>query len=161
MYRHGASRLDQRHTRFALWAPDCRQVTLELQDGSLHSMQEAPDGWFERELECPADTSYRFVLDGRLRVPDPASRRQFGDVHGFSRVVDHAAFAWGHPNWRGRPWHEAVIYELHVGLLGGYAGVEALLPHLAELGVTAIELMPLGEFPGRTAATARLSSSST
>jgi maltooligosyltrehalose trehalohydrolase len=149
MYRHGAIRLDQRRTRFALWAPDCREVALELQDGSLQPMQEAPEGWFESTLECPADTSYRFLVDGDRRVPDPASRRQFGDVHGFSRVVDHSAYAWRHTDWRGRPWHETVIYELHAGLLGGYAGVEALLPHLAELGVTAIELMPLGEFPGR------------
>ncbi|MDG9927524.1 MULTISPECIES: malto-oligosyltrehalose trehalohydrolase [unclassified Pseudomonas] len=149
MYRHGAQRLDERRTRFALWAPDCREVALELQDESLHPLHAGEDGWFALELECPADTCYRFVVDGRLRVPDPASRRQFGDVHGFSRVVDHTAYAWRHPHWRGRPWHEAAIYELHVGLLGGYTGVEALLPHLVQLGVTALELMPLGEFPGR------------
>jgi maltooligosyltrehalose trehalohydrolase len=149
MYRHGARRLDQRRTRFALWAPDSRQVTLELQDGTLSPLQPEAGGWFALELECPADACYRFVIDGELRVPDPASRQQVGDVHGFSRVLDHTGYAWRQTAWRGRPWHEAVIYELHVGLFGGFAGVEAQLPRLAELGVTAIELMPLGDFPGR------------
>ena len=149
MYRHGARWLDPQRARFALWAPDCREVAVEFQDGSLHPLPEAPDGWFEGELECPADACYRFLVDGDRRVPDPASRRQFGDVHGFSRLVDHAGYAWRHPHWRGRPWHEAVIYEVHAGLLGGFSGVEAMLPHLVELGVTALELMPLGEFPGR------------
>ncbi|WP_252273359.1 malto-oligosyltrehalose trehalohydrolase [Pseudomonas subflava] len=149
MYRHGAHRLDGERTRFALWAPDSREVVLELQDGAMHPLQPGEDGWFALELACPVDTYYRYVIDGQSRVPDPASRRQFGDVHGFSRVVDHGAYAWRYPEWSGRPWHEAAIYELHVGLLGGYSGVEALLPHLVQLGVTAIELMPLGEFPGR------------
>jgi maltooligosyltrehalose trehalohydrolase len=63
-------------------------------------------------------------------------------------VVDPLAYHWRQPNWQGRPWHEAVIYELHVGALGGYANVEQHLPRLAELGVTAIELMPLAQFPG-------------
>ena len=63
-------------------------------------------------------------------------------------MVDPLAYHWQHTTWQGRPWHEAVIYELHVGVLGGYAGVEQHLPRLAELGVTAIELMPLAQFPG-------------
>lgn len=64
-------------------------------------------------------------------------------------MLDHGAYAWRVDEWRGRPWHEAVIYELHVGLFGSYAEVEHFLPRLVELGVTAVELMPLGEFPGR------------
>lgn len=149
MYRHGARRLDQHRSRFALWAPNCHEVALELQDESVHSLQATGDGWFNLDLDCPSDTSYRFVIDYRVRVPDPASRRQFGDVHGFSRVVDHDAYEWRHSAWQGRPWHETVIYEVHAGLLGGFTGIEAKLPHLVQLGVTALELMPLGEFPGR------------
>ncbi|WP_043307235.1 malto-oligosyltrehalose trehalohydrolase [Pseudomonas sp. ML96] len=148
MYRHGAQRLQER-TLFRLWAPDCREVQLEAQDGSLYPLQAQADGWFELELACPADSTYRFVIDGEQRVPDPASRRQFGDVHGFSRVVEHQAYEWRYPSWQGRPWHETVLYELHAGLCGGFQGIETLLPHLTQLGVTAIELMPLGEFPGR------------
>ena len=82
-------------------------------------------------------------------VPDPASQFQPDGVHGDSQVLDHDAYAWRVDEWRGRPWHEAVIYELHVGLFGSYAEVERFLPRLVELGVTAVELMPLGEFPGR------------
>ncbi|MCY1482194.1 Malto-oligosyltrehalose trehalohydrolase [compost metagenome] len=147
--RHGARPLDADRTRFALWAPDCREVAVEMQDGSLHPLQPEHGGWFGGELACRAGGGYRFLVNGQLRVPDPASRQQLGDVHGFSAVVDPSRYAWRTPGWRGRPWHEAVIYELHVGLLGGFAEVEAYLPALRELGVTAVELMPLGEFPGK------------
>ncbi|WP_179058680.1 malto-oligosyltrehalose trehalohydrolase [Pseudomonas taiwanensis] len=146
---HGARLIGPHTTRFALWAPDCRSVAVELMHGSLHPLAEQPGGWFGGELACGADTGYRYVVDGERRVPDPASRKQAGDIHGFSMVVDPAAYSWRMTDWRGRPWHEAVIYELHVGLLGGFAEVEAYLPTLAELGVTAVELMPLGEFPGK------------
>ena len=94
---------------------------------------------------------YRFRIDGELEVPDPASRFNPEDVHGPSEVVDPRAFEWRDDAWRGRPWHEAVIYELHVGTFtpeGTFAGVEKRLDHLAELGITAIELMPIADFPG-------------
>ena len=149
MYSHGASRLDQHSARFALWAPDCRNVAVEFQDGSLHPLGPEHGGWFAGTLACPADTCYRFVIDGGLKVPDPASRQQVDGVHGFSRLVDHRAYSWRQTAWCGRPWRDAVIYELHVGLLGGFQQVEAHLPHLAELGVTAVQLMPLGAFAGR------------
>ncbi|WLH71265.1 malto-oligosyltrehalose trehalohydrolase [Pseudomonas fluorescens] len=145
---HGAIMLDAQHTRFALWAPDAFYVSVELEDGKSIAMLPQADGWFEVEVKCPAGTHYRYNIDGETDVPDPASRAQTDDVHGWSVVVDPLAYQWRHPNWQGRPWHEAVIYELHVGVLGGYAAVEQQLPRLAELGVTAIELMPLAQFPG-------------
>jgi maltooligosyltrehalose trehalohydrolase len=145
---HGAIMLDAQHTRFALWAPDAFYVSVELENGKSVAMLPQPEGWFETELACPAGTRYRFNIDGEQDVPDPASRAQASDVHGWSVVVDPLAYSWRHSHWQGRPWHEAVIYELHVGALGGYAGVEKHLPRLAELGVTAIELMPLAHFPG-------------
>ena len=83
-----------------------------------------------------------------MAVPDPASRAQSDDVHGPSIVVDPAAYAWRNEVWRGRPWDEAVLYELHAGILGGFAGVTRELPRLADLGITAVELMPIAEFPG-------------
>ena len=64
-------------------------------------------------------------------------------------MVDPRAYRWRNPDWRGRPWHEAVLYELHAGVLGGFAGVARELPRLAALGITAVELMPINEFPGR------------
>ena len=82
-------------------------------------------------------------------MPDPASRFQPQDVHGPSEVIDPRAYRWEHTNWHGRPWEETVLYELHVGAMGGYAGVQKRLPALAALGVTAIELMPLNDFPGK------------
>jgi 1,4-alpha-glucan branching enzyme/maltooligosyltrehalose trehalohydrolase len=86
-----------------------------------------------------------------MRVPDPASRLQADDVHGPSVVIDPKAWDWRDEHWRGRPWHEAVIYELHLGSFtpeGDFAGVERRLDHLLSLGVTALELMPLADFPG-------------
>ncbi|MCF5777415.1 malto-oligosyltrehalose trehalohydrolase [Pseudomonas poae] len=145
---HGAIMLDAQHTRFALWAPDAFYVSVELEHGNSIAMLPQADGWFETEVACPAGTRYRFNIDGEMDVPDPASRAQADDVHGWSLVVDPLAYEWRHSQWQGRPWHEAVIYELHVGALGGYAAVEQHLPRLAALGVTAIELMPLAQFPG-------------
>ncbi|CRM23801.1 malto-oligosyltrehalose trehalohydrolase [Pseudomonas sp. 8 R 14] len=145
---HGAIMLDAQHTRFALWAPDAFYVSVELENGKSIAMLPQADGWFETEVKCPAGTRYRYNIDGKMDVPDPASRAQASDVHGWSLVVDPLAYTWRHANWQGRPWHEAVIYELHVGAMGGYAEVEKHLPRLAELGVTAIELMPLAQFPG-------------
>ncbi|ONH51145.1 maltooligosyltrehalose trehalohydrolase [Pseudomonas cedrina] len=145
---HGAIMLDAQHTRFALWAPDAFYVSVELEGGKSVAMLPQAEGWFETEIACPAGTRYRFNIDGEKDVPDPASRAQASDVHGWSVVVDPLAYQWRNAHWQGRPWHEAVIYELHVGAMGGYAGVEKHLPRLAELGVTAIELMPLAQFPG-------------
>ena len=146
--RHGARLLPDGGVQFSLWAPDAVRVDVELDDGTRQSLQRQEDGWFTALLRCPVGTAYHYWIDGQLRVPDPASRGQKDDVSGPSRVVDLAAYAWEHPDWNGRPWHEAVFSELHVGLLGGFAGVISRLPALAEMGITAIELMPLGEFPG-------------
>ena len=105
-------------------------------------------GLYHARLSAPVGAAYRYRIDGRIEVPDPASRAQSTDVHGASLVTD-LRFCWRHADWRGRPWAETVIYELHVGAYGGFDGVRAQLPRLAALGVTAIELMPIADFPGR------------
>jgi maltooligosyltrehalose trehalohydrolase len=140
--------LDAEHTRFALWAPDAFFVSVELEDGQSLPLLPQADGWFVIKTRCPAGTRYRYNIDGELEVPDPASRAQAGDIHRHSVVVDPLAYTWRHRDWLGRPWNEAVIYELHVGALGGFVEVEQHLARLAGLGVTAIELMPLAQFPG-------------
>ncbi|MFI8336621.1 malto-oligosyltrehalose trehalohydrolase [Pseudomonas taetrolens] len=145
---HGAHLLGPRHTRFTLWAPDAQAVSVTFKAGHSLAMQPQPDGWFLLEAPCGAGTRYRYSIDGAVEVPDPASRAQDGGIAGYSVVVDPQDYTWQHPRWTGRPWHEAVIYELHVGVLGGYAGVARQLPRLAQLGVTAIELMPLAQFSG-------------
>ncbi len=145
---HGALLTGSGQTRFSLWAPDAQAVSVELTDGRIRPLTAASNGWFNLETDCSAGTGYRFLINDEQAVPDPASRAQMEDVHGFSRVVDHHGYHWLCANWQGRPWHEAIIYELHVGLLGGFTEVRHRLPDLKKLGVTAIELMPLGEFPG-------------
>ena len=141
--------------RFRLWAPSARRVDLRLEGagGTVLAMEHAGDGWWQ--LDCArarAGSRYQYRIDGDLLVPDPASRANPDDVHRASCVVDPLAFDWDDGDWRGRPWEEAVIYELHVGSFtpqGGFAGVEERLDYLHELGVTAIELMPIADFPGR------------
>ncbi|MDI2589921.1 malto-oligosyltrehalose trehalohydrolase [Pseudomonas sp. N3-W] len=145
---HGAIMLDAEHTRFALWAPDAFDVSVELEDEQSLPLLPQANGWFVLNTRCPAGTRYRYNIDGELQVPDPASRAQAGDIGSHSVVVDPLAYQWQHNDWPGRPWTEAVIYELHVGVLGGFAAVEQHLARLAELGITAIELMPLAQFPG-------------
>ena len=145
---HGAVMLDAENTRFALWAPDASNVSVKLDDGQSLPLQPHADGWFVLQTRCPAGTQYRYNIDDEIDVPDPASRAQAGDLDRHSVVVDHLAYHWQHNAWQGRPWNEAVIYELHVGTLGGFSEVEQHLARLVELGVTAIELMPLAQFPG-------------
>ncbi|CAN1601387.1 malto-oligosyltrehalose trehalohydrolase [Pseudomonas mediterranea] len=147
-WTHGATMLDAEHTRFALWAPDAFYVSVEFDTGESIPLLPQANGWFMIQTRCPAGTRYRYNIDGELEVPDPASRAQAGDIDRPSVVVDPHAYQWRHTQWSGRPWYEAVIYELHVGTLGGFEEVEQQLARLAGLGVTAIELMPLAQFPG-------------
>ena len=144
----GATVIEPNLTHFRLWAPAHDLVSVEIDGGDPVPMAATGDGWFEAEAACGAGARYRYRLGTGLAVPDPASRAQADDVHGPSLVVDPRDYRWRHSGWRGRPWHEAVLYELHVGAYGGFAGVQAALPKLAELGVTAIELMPVNDFPG-------------
>lgn len=142
----GAELVGPSHTHFRLWAPSVDAVMLEV-EGEAFPMDPRSAGWFEAEVACGAGARYRFIIGGQA-VPDPASRAQHGDMDGPSLVVDPSVYVWHNPSWNGRPWHEAIIYELHVGVCGGYRGVAARLPELTDLGVTAIELMPVAEFPG-------------
>jgi len=152
----GVERQQDGGCRFRLWAPAARHIDLCLEDGSKESilpMQPEKDGWFSLTTNrARPGTLYRYRINGDQRVPDPASRFQPQDVHGPSQVIDSGAWEWTDSEWRGRPWEEAVIYELHVGSFtksGNYAGVIQQLDELVELGITAIELMPLSDFPGR------------
>jgi len=148
----GAQYLGGGQTRFRLWAPAASQVVLALEGaGQRLAMSVLSGGWHELVAAAAPGDAYRFALPDGTLVPDPASRCQLADVHDASLVVDPRAYAWRQPQWRGRPWHEAVVYELHVGTFsarGDYNGVREHLRRLAELGVTAIELMPLAEFSG-------------
>ncbi|VWX55506.1 Malto-oligosyltrehalose trehalohydrolase [Burkholderiales bacterium 8X] len=157
----GAHPLPQGGVRFALWAPAAEEVVLELggedlEDASApddYPMQRKADGWHSVEVpDARAGDLYRYRLADGLRVPDPASRRNPGDVHGASEVVDPDAYTWHDAAWRGRPWEEAVIYEMHIGTFtpeGNFKAAERRLADLVALGVTTLEIMPLADFPGR------------
>ncbi|MFC4311195.1 malto-oligosyltrehalose trehalohydrolase [Steroidobacter flavus] len=144
-------------TRFRFWAPGARRVDLLMnaRDGASLRQQcsTAGDGWFETLTPgIGAGGRYRFRIDDELDVPDPASRFQPEGVTGPGEILDPHAYRWRDLRWQGRPWHEAVLYELHVGTFtreGTYAAAIARLDDLAKAGITAIELLPLNTFPGQ------------
>ncbi len=151
----GASLLESGGVTFRLWAPAAGRVELVLQEGGLDGFLEVPrsrDGWYQVFVaHAGAGSRYRWRIDGELQVPDPASRFNPEGPHAHGEVIDPRAFAW-HGDWKGRPWHESVMYEMHVGSFtpeGTFAAAQEKLPRLAALGVTVIQLMPLADFPGR------------
>ena len=117
-------------------------------EGKGEKGDEEQQGWFTLDAPAAPGTRYRFILADGTAVPDPASHAQSGGVYGWSLVVDPDAYSWQTPDWNGRPWEETVLQELHVGTLGGFAGVAEKLEEIAALGVTAIELMPVNAFSG-------------
>ena len=152
--RSGAAILPQGGVRFRLWAPGCEMIGLVLETERPQTLAMAPvaGGWHELTVpSARAGDLYRFQLPDGTLVPDPASRFQPRDVHGPSEVIDPAAYDWSVP-WEGRPWDEMVLYELHLGAFtpeGTFRAAIDKLDHLAALGVTGIEIMPVWDFPGR------------
>ena len=141
--------------QFRLWAPGAAEVEVEISQGQNRigaALAAAGEGWFRATVgNVQPGARYGFRIDGGLLVPDPASRFNPEDVHALSQIVDPLAFSWSELAWNGRPWEQAVIYELHVGTFtraGTFVAAVERLDHLAALGVTAIELMPLADFPG-------------
>jgi len=135
---------------FRVWAPAARSVEIQLA-GRRHVMAPQERGWSAADIAVRADDTYAFVLDGGDPLPDPRSPHQPHGVHGPSQLVDHAAHAWSDHGWRGFPLADAVIYELHIGTFTGEGTFDAAierLDHLTALGVNAVELMPVAEFPG-------------
>jgi malto-oligosyltrehalose trehalohydrolase len=148
----GAQLQPDGQVRFRLWAPGQDRVSLAIEEQEPLPLMRREGGWFELNTDrAEAGSRYRYQLANGRRVPDPASRQQIESVHGASVVVDPLAYQWRSAGWRGRPWTEVVLYELHTGAYtasGDYAGIERKLDWLAELGVTAIELMPVADFAG-------------
>lgn len=138
-----------------VWAPVCRSVEAVFSGESPAAVPLRPEanGYFSGlAAGRRAGDLYRLRLDGGDSFPDPASRFQPEGPHGPSRVVDPAAYGWSDVGWRGLSMRGQVFYELHVGTFsreGTWAGAIRRLPELAELGVTALEVMPVAEFPGR------------
>jgi len=142
--------------RFRVWAPTTSHVSLVVDPGRTPPQQIAltprSDGTFETLVaDLSAGARYAYLLDGRGPYPDPASRAQPDGVHGWSQTVSPSTFPWTDSTWTGISLDRAVFYELHVGTFtpaGTFAGVIDRLAHLADLGVTVLELMPVADFPG-------------
>ncbi|WP_246732742.1 MULTISPECIES: malto-oligosyltrehalose trehalohydrolase [Rhizobium] len=138
---------------FRLWAPLHESVSLKLEGADPRPMQALGNGWHHYTVaDASVGTRYRFVLPDGLEIPDPASRFQPQDVHGPSEVVDLSFYRWKTIDWAGRPWEEMVIYEMHIGCFTPEGTFKAAIEHLdylQQLGVTALQIMPLSEFPGR------------
>jgi len=151
----GARMVEADLVRFTVWAPFANTVAVELvdQDRTAIPMQAASQGYFEATAQGVGPcTRYRYILDGKKARPDPASRFQPEGVHGPSAVVDHDSFGWKDRDWPGMPLRDMIIYELHVGTFTREGTFDSIIPHLPYLkdtvGITAIELMPVAQFPG-------------
>ena len=136
---------------FRLWAPAAGRVELLLD--RAHPMRALAGGWHEAMIGgLRAGALYKYRIDGGLDVPDPASHFQPDDVNGPSEVIDHGRFAWRTTGWRGRPWGDAAILELHIGTFtpdGTFRAAIERLDAIVDAGITAIELMPIADFAGR------------
>jgi maltooligosyltrehalose trehalohydrolase len=136
---------------FRLWAPAVKRVDVLL-DGKPHALRRGEDGWFSASVAgIKAGALYKFRIEDAVDIPDPASAFQPRDVAGPSEVIDHNSYQWRARDWRGRPWHEAVLIETHVGTFtpeGTYCAMIDRLDHLVATGFTALELMPLADFSG-------------
>jgi maltooligosyltrehalose trehalohydrolase len=137
---------------FRVWAPERRNVDVMI-DGRAHPLTRDESGYFAGRVEGAREgTLYRYRLDGDGQFPDPASRHQPEGPHGPSRVVDPSRFAWTAQGWKGISAEDAVLYEMHVGTFtreGTWAAASERLGHLAELGITLVEMMPVNDFAGR------------
>lgn len=150
----GAHYTPDNGTVFTVWAPYAKnvEVVLHKPEPIQVTLQHEAMGYWTglSELATPG-TRYTFVLNGETERPDPASQHQPEGVHKSSAIVNHHAFTWTDKKWKNLPLHEYIIYELHVGTFTDAGTFEAMierLPGLVELGITAIEIMPVAQFPG-------------
>lgn len=139
-------------TTFRVWAPEAATLNVVLASGVAQPLAPEADGWWSGTVaEAGHGTRYRFRIDDGEPMPDPASRFQPDGPDGPSMVVDPGRYSWGDAGWQGASRHDNVVYELHVGTFtpeGTFAAAAGKLPHLAALGVTLVEVMPVGEFAG-------------
>jgi maltooligosyltrehalose trehalohydrolase len=152
--RIGANYLGDRRCEFVVWGPFLKDVTVKITSPQEQTIEMKKDDMGYRKVltdDISPGTLYFYKLDGSLERPDPVSNSQPHGVHGPSRVVDHGAFKWADENWAGVPLEEMVIYELHVGTFTREGTFKALIPRLddlRDLGVNAVEIMPVAQFPG-------------
>jgi len=148
----GAEVIHGEGARFRVWAPACQSVDIAPEGGDPIPLAREQSGYFSALLPGAAPgLRYRYRLDAGDLLPDPASRFQPEGPHGPSEIIDPSVFPWSDQAWRGIEIRGQVIYEMHVGTFtreGTWGAAIRELPQLAELGITAIEVMPISEFPG-------------
>ncbi|MDB9314241.1 malto-oligosyltrehalose trehalohydrolase [Spirulina sp. CS-785/01] len=150
----GSQYLGENRCEFRVWAPMRSQVAVQVLSGDKRVISLSPEknGYWHGILEgVSPNTRYQYLLDGELERPDPASHFQPQGVHGPSQVIDHSNFTWEDSQWRGLALEEYIIYELHVGTFTPEGTFTAIIPRLMELkslGVNALEIMPVAQFPG-------------
>jgi len=152
-YRFGPL-ISEHGVTFRLWAPVVREseLLLESPEADVLAMSRCGE-WFEAHApDARAGTRYRFRIDGELVIADPISHFQPDDIAGPSEVIDHSNYEWRMEAWKGLPWEQAVFVEAHVGTFtreGTFRAMIGRLDHLVDTGITALELMPVADFPGR------------
>ncbi len=150
----GAQYLQNNTTQFTVWAPEKETMQLHIVHPTAQKlqMQKDKEGYFTITAEnVQPGSRYFFMPDGKKDYPDPTSNYQPEDVFGPSEVIDHNAYEWHDANWRGLPFNDLILYELHVGTFTAEGTFEAIIPFLNDLaatGINAIELMPINQFSG-------------
>ncbi len=150
----GANYTGDGHCVFTVWAPEKERVTLHITSPNQHNLDMYPDKWGYFRVEADnilPGTRYYFKLAGNQKLADPASNFQPEDVHGPSEVVDHSAYSWHDQNWRGLPFRDLIFYQVHVGTFTPEGTFDAIIPRLddlVQLGINALQLLPVSQFPG-------------
>lgn len=149
----GSRYLGNGQCQFTVWSPLSQQVDLHLvsPEDKLIPLQRSEQGYWQTTIAAEPGTLYFYRLNNEVDRPDPASQSQPQGVHGASEVVDQGKFTWSDEQWQGVPLEDLVIYELHVGTFtaeGTFDAIIPRIPELLELGINAIEIMPIAQFPG-------------
>ena len=149
----GANYSDNGTCEFAVWAPfaDTMSLNLYSPDEKTVAMHKEGEYWKISLDTVSPGTEYRYQINRQVKRADPASSYQPDGVHGASQVINHSAFAWTDSNWRAHALSEMILYEIHVGTFTEEGTFEAIIPRLdslKQLGINALEIMPVAQFPG-------------
>jgi malto-oligosyltrehalose trehalohydrolase len=152
-HQHG-HRFENGKVTFRVWAPKCKTLELETKtEPAFRTMERGEDGWFSITVDDVADQDlYRFRIDSEKSRPDPAAHAFESSVHGWNRAVDHDRFDWQSADWKGIAKRDMIVYELHIGTFteqGTFRTAIERIDELVELGITAIEILPVAQCPGR------------
>jgi maltooligosyltrehalose trehalohydrolase len=150
----GATYIGNDKCRFTVWAPEKQKMKLHIVHPSEHKieMQKDDEGYFTTEVRTPAGTRYLYIIDDAEKgSPDPCSQYQPEGVHGASEVIDHKEYKWDDTGWKVPAFEDIILYELHIGTFteqGTFESAIEKLDLLTEVGINAIEIMPVAQFPG-------------